>query len=787
MTTHYRTLAALVLLSPLVARGDTVTPSLPDSGKQAWTGAALWANPMEDWHTEVTDGTPAATCDHPGGDRELVVLTAEITDKKAPLELSATFRTTRAPAGNAKGFIGFQIGLQGQFDDYRDSAIYGTGFAAGIKADGRLFIGGMTAGQAAVQSFDRALDMKLSATPAADGTYTLTLTAGDARFSHPGVHASWLPGLASYTVSTQAPAMTSLRRPRPQNAPGIRQNRGGKWLAAISGMSLSGDKITARPERSFGPIYWTQHTLEHSGKLNLTAQLAPVSPTRPEVSLSIDGKTSTVRFDPRSRVASFRLDGIDTTREHPYTVTWQGHSYSGTIRKEPLEKPDLTVAALSCNDSTGFPHNLLVDNVRQHQPDLLAFMGDQIYEPIGGYGLLFGENNTQYDDRTVLCYLRKYAMHGWAWRELLRDTPAFALPDDHDVFHGNLWGAGGKLADRSGGIYAEAQDSGGYKMSVGFVNAVHQTQTGSLPKPVDPAPTATGISVYFTNWKYAGIDLAILADRQFKSAPKALLPDSKIRNGWPQNFDFQRPALKNPRVLDHPQAELLGKRQEAFLETWATGKDKRSDWSLVISATPLMTLQSIPEDKFSDGVVPSLKRPRPGDYPANDIPKLDYDSNGWPQGKRDLAVDLITRAHAVHVTGDQHLGSTGQYGTDRFNNSAWWISSPAIANLWPRRWFPRDGGANRREGDPKYTGEFEDGFGNKMTLHAASNPYDIDREPSRLYDKAVGYSILTLHRGDGSITLANWPYYSGPENKVDNQPYPGWPITIDPKTNKRIK
>jgi hypothetical protein len=322
-------------------------------------------------------------------------------------------------------------------------------------------------------------------------------------------------------------------------------------------------------------------------------------------------------------------------------------------------------------------------------------------------------------------------------------------------------------------------------MAVDFVNAVHLTQAGNLPAPVDPTPCASGITVYFTHWLYAGLDMAILADRQFKSAPRALLPDSNVVNGWPRNKAMQRPGLANPRELDVPAAQLLGTRQEAFLGKWSA--QTGGDWRLVFSATPLMCLQSIPRDEYSDDVVPSLPRLKPGQYPTDDIPKLDYDSNGWPQSKRDRAVELLTKARAVHVTGDQHLGSTGQYGVKDYNDGAWWISSPAIANLWPRRWFPRDGGANRRQGAPEYTGEIEDGFGNRITLHAASNPHDIDREPARLFDKAVGYSILRLDRATGRITMANWPYYASPARPdPDNKPYPGWPITIDPKTNKRV-
>jgi hypothetical protein len=377
-------------------------------------------------------------------------------------------------------------------------------------------------------------------------------------------------------------------------------------------------------------------------------------------------------------------------------------------------------------------------------------------------------------------------MHGWTWRELLRDTPSITIPDDHDVFHGNIWGEGGKLADRSQGVGAEAQDSGGYKMSADFVNVVHRTQTGNLPLPADPRPALNGISVYFTSWRYAGLDMAILADRQFKSAPQALLPESRIRNGWPQNHELQRPTLDNPQILDIESGELLGSRQEQFLQTWGTD-DRPHDWRIVFSQSPFMTVQTIPEDQYSDQIVPNLPRMRPGEYPSNDIPKLDYDSNGWPQSRRNRAVQLITQAGAVHVTGDQHLGSTGQYGMERFNDGAWWVSTPAIANLWPRRWFPKEGGANRQIDAPKFTGEFLDGFGNRVTLHAVANPFDIDREPSRLFDRAVGYAILQLDRDLGLIEFNVWPYYAAPNRPIpDNRPYPGWPVQIDPRNNRRV-
>ncbi len=806
-------------LKPVCA--DDVAPQLP-AEPCIWTGSDLWANPMEDWQCSRLQGEIVAHNLYSGGDRELVLLTAELNRDLQPFRISAMFQLL--PAGNAAldgpaasagqsnpanpsgqsstgqnptgkspsvpfepdGFLGFQIGLQGEFEDYRDAAIYGTGFCAGVTGNGELRIGGMFSEKSVVTLDAQPRLLVLEGKPNSDGTYDLTLTAGEQTLVNRGVRSEWLSGLVSFTISSTAPNPAVIRNPRPKNVTAIKQSRGGHWTGAVWQMRLSGEKVSARPERSFGPIYWCQHTLESGGKLNLTAQFAPVMTTQP-ATLWIDGQqVASELIDANSRVAQFRIAGVDSMRDHTYAVRWNSAEFIGTIRHEPMERDGLTIAVLSCNDSTGFPHNLLVANVGEHRPDVIAFLGDQIYEPIGGYGLLLGDNNTVYDDRTAICYLRKFAMHGWTWRELLRETPSVTIPDDHDVFHGNIWGAGGKLADRTRGVGAEAQDSGGYKMSADFVNVVHRTQTGSLPLPFDPTPALNGISVYYTAWRYAGIDMAILADRQFKSAPQSLLPESRIRNGWPQNHDLQRPALIDPRVLDIDNGELLGQRQEQFLQAWATG-DGQHDWRIVFSQTPLMTVQTIPADQFSDQVVPNLPQMRPGEYPDNDIPKLDYDSNGWPQSRRNRAVQLITQAHAVHVTGDQHLGSTGQYGIDQFNDSAWWVSSPAIANLWPRRWFPKVGGANRRAGAPQYTGEFLDGFGNRVTLHAVANPFDIDREPSRLFDRAVGYTILNLDRDSGQISVNLWPYYSAPGRpEPDNRPYPGWPVLIDPKSNKRV-
>jgi alkaline phosphatase D len=366
---------------------------------------------------------------------------------------------------------------------------------------------------------------------------------------------------------------------------------------------------------------------------------------------------------------------------------------------------------------------------------------------------------------------------------LLREIPSVAIPDDHDVFHGNLWGAGGVLADISQGFSNWAQDSGGYKMSPEFVNAVHRTQTGNLPDPADPEPVGAGISAYYTRWSYGLLDIAILSDRQFKSAPRDLLPEARIENGWPQNLEWDVVGSS-----DHPEAELLGTAQERFLADWSAQPAAGTAFRIVLSQSPWCAPQTLPEGMHSDRGVPSLPILKPGEYPPDDRPTPDFDTNGWPLTKRTAALRWMRQANAVHISGDQHLGTTGQYGLDAHGDGPWWIVTPAIANIWPRRWMPAEPGRNRRPDDPPWLGEFQDGLGNKITLHAVANPLATGREPARLYDRAVGYTITRYDPATGRISLENWPYWAGPDRpEPENRPYPGWPIVIDPNSGQRIR
>lgn len=769
----------LALACPVLAQ-DRFVPDIAANVTRPWTGKDFWANPAEDWHLAKGRFENSFS----GGNRSVVLLTAGLGADPEPFTLRFHIDQISFELFG-EGFVGFQAGLRGDSGDFREAAISGTGFCAGIDFTGRPFIGNPSAAGDPLPLPLRGLVLELKGQPADGGRYDLSLLVqGEAgkiiQSTSAKVDASWLPGLVAMTTSTQAPPAVDLAAARPRQLRPIAQTRKGEGRFAFSKLELAGGKVTRHPERAFGPILWTTYTLDNDGTLCLLAQAAPFArDERIEGRLMLPGRDPQfAKLDPVSRSARFRVLGMDPTKETPYEVLMAGDSYKGIVRPAPTGRP-LRMVSMSCNDATGFPHPGLVANVAAQSPDFITFHGDQIYEAVGGYGLVYDHRP---GDRAVISYLRKYAMHGWTWRDLLKDTPSITLPDDHDVFHGNLWGAGGEQADISKGYGSFAQDSGGYKMSPEFVNAVHRTQTGNLPDPADPSPCRSGISVYFTRLAWGPLDFVILADRQFKSAPKGLWPEAKIENGWPRNLEWN--ARSAPEIED---SSLLGERQEAYLARWSKSPAKGSKFRIAISQSPFCAPQTLPVATTSDADVPGLEVYPPGGYAPDDEPKPDFDTNGWPREARATALKLLADAHAVHITGDQHLGSTGQYGLEEWRDGPWWISSPAIANVWPRRWMPATEGKNKRTGDPKWTGDYEDAFGNLITIHAVANPHDIDREPARLFDRAVGYSVTRWDPATGRVQMENWPYWASPEKAApDNQPYPGWPVTIEPESGKRV-
>ena len=766
--------------------------NLPNDISRIWIGAEYWANPLQDW--QLNNGR--MECVVSGGERNVYLLTHEIDSVPGNFKMSV--RTGRLDNDTTlnEGWVGFNIGVKGEFDDYRSSAVRGEGFPIGITTSGLLFIGKK---DSTIQKIETSFDdiiLELTVSQK-EAKYILNLAAYDkdynliAEIKRTDIDAEWIEGgLAIVCHNGDLNEFLDKRILSDYPVWGTAKGtaRGGNVRFWFSELEMSGTKIKVYKERVFGPILFAQHTLSEAS-LKLTAQLPPIGKKDGQIvgfQTKIDDKWKTMAqagIDTLSRTATFKINDWDISKNIDYRLVYELYSggnklvqnyFEGTIRKEPLNKDEIVVAAFTGNNDLGFPNNDIFESVKYHNPDILFFSGDQIYEGVGGYG-------AQRAPLAESCidYLRKWYLYGWAYRDLLRDRPTVAITDDHDVYHGNIWGAGG-IATPKGLWGADAQDAGGYRMPAVWVNMVQRTQTSHLPNPYDSTPVEHGIGVYYTSMDYAGISFAIIEDRKFKTAPKPLLPEAKIWNGWAQN--------RNWNVLnksDTPNAVLLGNRQLSFLKSWSENWSHDSWMKVVLSQTIFANVATLPEkDAFSDAIVPKLRVLEQGDYPPDDIPVSDFDSNGWPQTERNNVLKIIRKAFAFHIAGDQHLGSTIQYGVNDWNDAGYAFCVPSISNVWPRRWYPAKEGQNRLANSPKYTGDYKDGFGNKISVYAVSNPVFTGKKPSKLYDRATGYGIIRFNKKTRDITVECWPRLANP--KVDNQ-YPGWPIKINQLDNYNRK
>ncbi|MFN7920129.1 MAG: alkaline phosphatase D family protein [Bryobacteraceae bacterium] len=743
--------ALLQSLAALPLAGQT------QSAPRPWIGAEYWSNPLQDWQARGE----RIECIAAGGDRNVYLLTYDLSRDNEPFETSVRLgrlEEERGPLG--PGWIGLRVGIRGAFDDYRDSALRGRGLDCGISTDGRLFIGEVREDAPRVSDLAD-VTLRLSTEPRG-AQYRLTLASGKLRLTR-DVPAEWLVGGLALVCSSGE----ILPSPQPVAFPtdpagGLKPGtqRGGNVRFWFRNWRVGGAKLAIHQERAWGPILFTQYTLSR-GTMKLTAQLAPSSGTAAELHVRRGGvwqKIADATVDADSCTARFRISGWDASVDVPYRVVYETQSYEGVIRRDPLDKPRIVVGALTCQNDHGFPHAPIARNLKAIDPDILFFTGDQLYERSGEYGIQRAPAAM-----ARLDYLRKWFLFGWAWGDLTRNTPCVCLPDDHDVYHGNVWGAGGRKAEGAG---PAGQDSGGYVMPAEWVNIVERTQSSHLPDPPDATPVDQGIAVHYGHLVWGGVSFALLEDRKWKSAPKTLLANAQIYNGWPQN------AAYGAKDGDVAGAQLLGPRQEKFLDEWSR------DWTggiwmkCAVSATIFCNVATLPASAKDDSIVPKLAPLEPGAYPADDKTVMDHDSNGWPQTPRNRALRSLARCLAVHVAGDQHLASTVQYGVDEHGDAPWAICTPAISNIFPRRWYPPS---------KQPFGKHLDGFGNRITVHAVANPLNYRVEPAALNNRAPGFGVVEFDRDTRRITLANWPRWA--DVTKGGRPYPGWPVTIDQASN----
>jgi hypothetical protein len=476
-------------------------------------------------------------------------------------------------------------------------------------------------------------------------------------------------------------------------------------------------------------IYTSQNKI-----LKLSAQLFPLYPNESrEIRLEIkkNGKWSSISKSTVNDLgwsAVFRIEKWDETKDIPYRLKHaSGSTFEGVIRKKPNQKNEIVVASMNCNSNRdrGMREEY-IRNINHLDPDLVFFAGDQSYD---------------HTEHTAA-----WLKFGLQFRELFRNRPCVTIPDDHDVGHGNLWGENGKIATQSTG------DDGGYFYHHEYVKMVERCQTSHLPDAYDPTPIMQGIGVYYTHLNIGGVDFAIIEDRKFKSGPLGKIPQQGPRPDHINDVNY------NPKSIDLPSLELLGKRQEQFLKQWAKPK----------GGVQLRAVLS--QTGFCGGAH------RHGKF--ENYLHADLDCNGWPQKGRNEALRIIQSANAVHLGGDQHLATLVQHGIDEFNDGPFAFVAPALVNNYYKRWwhpFDEKPGNNKEVKNPlPFTGEYLDGLGNKITMHAYANI----EGPEKLSD---GFGLIRFNKKEKSVTFESWDRYAD-LTKPNAKQMTGWPRTIRQKT-----
>tara|TARA_B110000037_G_scaffold223172_1_gene303230 strand:+ start:10302 stop:12884 length:2583 start_codon:yes stop_codon:yes gene_type:complete len=731
---------------------------------RAWAGENFWANRLQDW--EVADGKLVCTESSVKKPmRTLHSVTSRLTNKGAFKMSVQTGTTTSNKKFSKETASGFLIGA-GASIDYRAAALIHHspgqegGYFVGVTANGILFIQDFNTkemnilAENTIGSLPKSYIINVSGTQN-ESDYQLTLSVTN--------DSKKIIGELTYTIEqNKVNGNVAL-----VSHPGTGKNAGAFWF---NNWKLSGEKFNYNASHTSGPIISAQHTLSNE-ILKINAQLMPLGKDdNSSVKLEIKPnetweEVGISKIQDLSYNALFRIENFNYKNNVPYRLSYdlkdnnETFYYEGTFKQNPVDKETIVVAGFTGNHNLAkgvergpfnwkeqiwYPHTQLINNVVKQEPDVLFFSGDQIYE---GASPTFQDFNNKYED-----YMYKWYLWCWAYADVTKDLPTITIPDDHDVFQGNVWGAGGGEID--------IDTKGGYVHGIEFVKMVERTQTSHLPDPFDPTPIKGGIGVNYGTFNYGRISFAVIEDRKFKSGPNGLVTPTK--SGRPDhvidpNYTYE--------MADIPGAKLLGDRQLKYLDYWATDW-KGADMKVVLSQTIFGNMAT-------------------HHGPTLNHLYMDFDSNGWPQTGRNKALSSIRKGFGFMLAGDQHLATIVNHGIDEQNDAGWSFCVPSIANFYPRAWKPTEKkGANYINGLQDFTGEYLDGLGNKVNVYAHTNPGPKSGvTPKALHDRMPGYGIVKFTKSSRDITMECWPRYVDPTDISTGTQYPGWPKTINMEDN----
>lgn len=768
-------------------QGGSFESNFPDHTR-TWIGPDYWANRLQDWRVtmgrlECLEGRSNMPL------RTVHWLSGDVADTGGTFEISVRTGTLGFQTlADGSSFSGILLGAGGGNLDYRGAALlhHHPGVGGGLLA---VF---NDKGQAQfIDNGDASLNRPVLVTGSNNSPNTRTGNLGNYEDFRITIQAGpEQAGKRDLKISVvdlfngnQVSEATLKDYPSNQLRGGIAMvSHGGKkterrfWFRDFQ---VSGSGIQNHPKRQFGPVVGVLYSVD-GNRLKLNAQFPPLGFN--------DSQTAVLQFKQGgewkevssesimapSYTALFGLELPTVNEDLKFRVGYDlegGMSwFQGTIQAAPEADEEIKVVGLTCYQNMAlsadgswgegaygspegrwipsnvhYPHNNLIRDLKEMNPHLIALLGDQIYE--GGNPT----NSDHSEGNPHLDYLYKWYLTLGDLGRITRHVPTVVLVDDHDVYQGDLAGGGGR-ASRDGD-----NKKGGYLHEPEFIRMVERTQTAANPEPLRREHISQGLTSYYTSFEWGGVHFALMEDRKFKSFPSLLGPlekyGSKIMN---EGYDG--------RDADLEEGEILGPQQEAFLRDWIDGTD---GVRVAFTQTLFASLHTAPSGKMW----------------------LDVDAGGWPQTPRNRALDILGEGDVLLMAGDTHLPAVVQHGVEEFRDSIWQFVVPAVANKYRRWWEPNEEGANQRPGDPYYTGDYLDGFGNHMTIAAVGNPKldnqlvyeenmkrDVGYASEHLFlDKENyrdGYGVLVISADRKTATFECWP--AGPKAEQ----HEGWPVVL---------
>ena len=486
--------------------GAVYKSKLLNNVTRPYIGKEFWPNPQMDW--QLNEGRMEVMISKVGKTHDIHLLTHQLKPEEGSFFQSVRLSLRDINPQKIKR-AGFKFGVTGAMpEEFRSNLFLSSGYMAGVTSEGKLFGPGLLSKSSLPMSVLGDLHLTLKVEHNENGfDYVLEASKGSNEDKSSvllsinklvrlkkGLLGN-LTLFADYSQKNHAAAIPADIK---------------KFQTDITfqDWKISGDKVNQNLDQTFGPVLWTQYTL-HRGIMKMTAQVSPMGTMNKEkahLELFKEGEWKRVQSSAIHEYAStahFRLENWDEKKEVPYRIFLKdGDSigeWKGTIRKDPKDKNTIKLAAMSCMKDGAFPNHYLQQNLIAQDPDILFFAGDQLYEGNGGFGIVRAKKMADIA-RASLNYLQKYWIFGWSFRDAMKDRPSVVIPDDHDVYHGNIWGLGGGPVPEGGSRGSD----GGYEMHAEWVRMVERTQVSNLPDPYDPTPVLQDIGVYYTDFNYGG-------------------------------------------------------------------------------------------------------------------------------------------------------------------------------------------------------------------------------------------------------------------------------------------